>query len=440
MVIGGDAAGMAGASEVRRRRPEAEIVALEKGSWTSYSACGIPYLVGGGVAGLQQLVARTPQEFRDRRIDMRIEHEVTGIDLDHRTVEVHNHSRSRTFSLGFDLLHVATGATPRRPQVPGINGGNVFGVQTLTDADELLGAAAASSVRTVCVVGSGYIGLELAEAFLQRGAAVTVVDQRPEVMATLDPDMGRLISQAMRDMGITVRLGEELVGVEKGAVTTSGGEIPADLVVLGTGVAPNVALAEQAGLALGSSGAVAVDRRQRTSAEGVYCAGDCCESIHLVSGRGVHVALGTHANKQGRVAGINMAGGYATFPGVMGTAVTKVCAYEIGRTGLGEDEATAAGFEFVTATTTATNRAGYLDEARDVVVKLVAERYSGRLLGAQIVGGPGAAKRIDVLATALLGGLTLDDMIHLDLGYAPPFSPVWDPVLVAVRRCLALLR
>ena len=440
VVIGGDAGGMAAASVARRHQPDLEIVAIEKGRWTSYSACGIPYLVGGGIDRLEQLVSRTPDQFRAMRIDVRTDHEATAIDLEARTVEVHNRVHGRTFKLGFDLLHVATGAMPRRPDVPGIDSPHVLGVQTLGDAADLLDEATARRPAKVCVIGSGYIGLELAEAFRDRGAAVTVVEKGSEVMGTLDPDMGALVSKAMRADGITVRLDEGLVGISDGTVTTTAGEIPADLVVLGTGVTPNTGLAAAAGLAVGASGGMVVDRRQRTSVDGVYAAGDCCETRHIVSGRFVHIPLGTHANKQGRVAGINMAGGYATFPGVAGTAVTRICSTEIGRTGLGEHEATDAGFEFVVARITSTTQAGYLPDARPVTVKLLAEVVSGRVLGAQIVGGPGSAKRIDVVATALAAGMTVEDVVHLDLGYAPPVSPVWDPVLVAARQALGQLR
>jgi NADPH-dependent 2,4-dienoyl-CoA reductase/sulfur reductase-like enzyme len=440
VVVGGDAGGMAAASEVRRRRPDMEIVALEKGRWTSYSACGIPYLVGGEIDRLEQLVARTPEDFRALRIDVRTEHEAVGVDLGSRHVEVRNLVHGRSYRLGFDLLHVATGAVPRRPDVPGIDLGHVYGVQTLGDADALLAEATRRRPGRVCVVGSGYVGLELAEAFVRRGAKVTVIEMGAEVMPSLDADMGALVNRAMRASGAAVRTEERLEAIDADVVTTSAGQVPADLVVLGTGVAPNSALAQAAGLTLGPTGGVVVDRRQRASAEGVYAAGDCCETRHMVSGQAVHVPLGTHANKQGRVAGINLAGGYATFPGVVGTAVTRVCTAEIARTGLGEAEAATAGFEFVVAKVESTTQAGYLPDSSTMVVKLLVERISGRVLGAQTVGGHGSAKRIDVVATAIAGALTVDDMVHLDLGYAPPYSPVWDPLLVAARRALAQLR
>ncbi|MBW3615854.1 MAG: FAD-dependent oxidoreductase [Actinobacteria bacterium] len=437
VVIGGDAGGMAAASQARRRRPnDLEIVALEKGRWTSYSACGIPYLVGGDVGGLEELVARSPQTFRDRfRIDVRTRHEAMQLDLDRRKVEVHDHDHDRTYTLGFDLLHVATGARPLRPPLPGIDGRLVHGVQTLEDGAHLLDHVRSAAIHRVVVVGAGYIGLEMAEAFVKRGAAVTVVTDLPQPMATLDEDMGALVADAMRAQGIDLRVGEPVEGFDgDGVHTSASGVLPADLVVLGMGVTPNSDLAAGAGVATGARGAISVDRRQRTSAEGVWAAGDCCESFHLVSGHHVHVALGTVANKQGRVAGINLGGGYATFPGVLGTAVTKLCSLEVARTGLSSAEAADAGFDFQAVTVDSTTRAGYFPGTEPIRIKLLAERQSGRLLGAQIVGREGAGKRIDVLATALTAGMTVEEMTALDLSYAPPFSPVWDPVLITARK------
>ena len=414
VVIGGDAGGMGAASQARRLRPGLEIVALERGGRTSWSACGIPYLVGGEVEHLDDLVVRSPEEFRDRlRIDVRLHHEVVGADLDRREVEVRDHDAARTFRLGFDQLVFGTGARPRRPDLPGADRKCVFGVQTLDDAAALLGHARDSGGSQVVVVGGGYIGLEMAEAFTHRGARV---------------------SQAMRRHGIDVRCGTATLGFDEGVVHTEAGDLPADLVVLGLGVVPNSELAGDAGIALGAGGAVAVDDRQATDADGVWAAGDCCESTHLVTGGKVHVPLGTVANKQARVAGTNLAGGDARFPGVVGTAAVKLCATEIARTGLSEREATGAGLDHTAVHIDSTTRAGYLAEAPALTVKMVAERGSGRLLGAPIVGGSGSAKRIDVVATALHAGMTASQVSQLDLAYAPPFSPAWDPVLIAARK------
>jgi len=434
VVIGGDAGGMTAATNARRLDADLEIVAFEKGTRVSYSACGIPYLVSGEVEPLDALVARTPREFREaNRIDVRIQHEVLAIDTDRRQVEVRDHGHGRTFRIGFDHLVIATGARPTRPDLPGIDGEGVLGVQHLDDASALLAYAEQSRCQDVVVVGGGYIGLEMAEAFVMWGANVVLVDGSPNVMRTLDPDMSELVADAMKRHSIDVRTGVTVTGFEPGAVHTADGRIGADLVVLGMGVTPNSQLAEAAGIELGARGAIRVDRRQQTSIEGIWAAGDCAESFHLVSGRHVHIALGTVANRQGRVAGINIAGGYATFPGVVGSAMTKVCSTEVARTGLTETEAARDGFRTVAGRIESTTRASYYPGAAPVTVKVVAEARTGRLLGGQIVGGAGSAKRIDVLATALTATMTVDEMINLDLAYAPPFSPVWDPVVTAAR-------
>ncbi|HEU4912564.1 MAG TPA: FAD-dependent oxidoreductase, partial [Actinomycetes bacterium] len=442
-----DAAGMSAASQAKRlAKEDLEVVALERGHHTSYSACGIPYWIGGDVESIDRLVARTPQRHRENGIDVRMRTEAVGLDLDRREVEAFDHESGTAYRLGFDQLVLATGARPRRPEVPGIDADGVFGVQTLDDGEQVLDALEHSPRRAV-VIGGGYIGIEMAEAMVNRGLAVTVATRSAEPMATLDPDMGRQVHDAMESMGIDVRTSVRVDGVETGpdgrvrAVATDQGELPADLVVLGTGVSPETTLAAGAGLALGRWGGLETDLQMRVfDAPGVWAAGDCVESIDLVSGNRVHVALGTHANKQGRVLGTNLGGGYATFPGVVGTAVSKVCDLEIARTGLRETDCAAVGFSYLTVRVDSTTRAGYFPGAQPVTVKLVVEERTGRLLGGQIVGREDSAKRIDVLAVALWNRMTVEEISGLDLGYAPPFSPVWDPVLIAARKAADRVR
>jgi NADPH-dependent 2,4-dienoyl-CoA reductase/sulfur reductase-like enzyme len=438
---------MTAASQARRRRKadDLEIVALERGRHISYSACGIPYWIGGVVSAVDDLVVRTPAEFRtDYDIEVRLRHEAVGLDLQRREVLVRDHDERRELRFGFDHLVLATGAVPLRPRLPGIDAAGVFGVQTLDDGEAVraaLDGREPEPVRRVVVVGGGYIGLELAEAFVQRGLEVTVVEAAAAPMASLDPDMGGLVARALESLGVTLRCGEPARAVQVGpdgrvrAVLTTECEIPADLVVLGLGVRPDTMLAAEAGVRVGVTGGIVTDAQMRTvSHEGVWAAGDCVETVHRVSLAPTAVALGTHANKQGRVAGINIGGGYATFPGVVGTAVTRVCNLEVARTGLRERDADEAGFRYVTAVVESTTRAGYFPGAEPLTVKLIAEKRSGRLLGAQIVGREGAAKRIDVLATTLWNEMTVEEIAGLDLSYAPPFAPVWDPVLIAARK------
>jgi len=443
VVVGGDAAGMSAAAQARRRRrpDDLEIVAFERGRYTSYSACGIPYWIGGTVGPMDVLVSRSPEQHRANELDVRTRCEVVALDLGARTVAVHDLDHDRHYNEPFDQLLLATGSVPMRPAVPGIDAAGVHGVQVLDDGVALRAELERDGVERVVVVGGGYIGLEIAEAVKHRGLEVTVIDRAAAPVGTFDPDIGSFIADAIRGMGITLVLGESVAAITTGAngravgvETTSRGTYPADLVVLGLGVAPNVALARDAGIPIGASGGIAVDQQMRTSVPGVWAAGDCVESMHRLSGRRVVVALGTHANKQGRVAGINLGGGYAVFPGVIGTAVTKVCDLEVARTGLSEREAREAGFAFVTASVDSTTRAGYYPDSHPIRVKMLAERRSGRLLGAQIVGREGAAKRVDVLATAIWNNMGVDEVLGLDLSYAPPFAPVWDPVLVAARK------
>ncbi len=311
MIVGGDAAGMSAATRIRALQPETEIVVLEMSRFTSYSACGIPFVVGGLVAGgVEALVARSPDEHRRRGIDVRTHHEATAIDVDAGEVEFLDQHAGTFGRIGYDQLMIATGGAPVRPDLPGIDLPFIHGVQTLDDAQALL-ALASGSCRQVVIVGGGYIGLEMAEAYVERGCTATVVEKAMQPLGVVDVDFGARVAEAMRSHGIDVRCGVAVDGFEPGSVLTSDGPIDADLVVLGIGVRARSELAEAAGIELAAGGAVRVDDRQATSAAGVWSAGDCATSTHLLTGQPVHIALGTYANKHGRVAGINMAGGDA---------------------------------------------------------------------------------------------------------------------------------
>ncbi len=441
MVIGGDAAGGSAASQAKKRQPDIDVVMFERGRATSYSACGIPYWISGAVDEEASLVARTPDQHRAAGIDVRMRTEVVGIDLPRQLVHWRELEGGAEGTEPYDDLVYATGSVPMRPPVPGIDAAGVYGVQVLDDGAALRAELGRDSVRRVVVVGGGYIGLEIAEACRVRGLDVTVVDRSATPVGTFDPDVGEQIAEAVRAEGIEMVLGDGVAAVDVGpdgraraVVTASGRELPADLVVLGLGVRPNVRLAQEAGIPLGTSGGIAVDQRMRTPVDGVWAAGDCVESRHRLSGQRIVVALGTHANKQGRVAGINIGGGYATFPGVIGTAITRVCNLEGARTGLSSAEAEAAGYSFVKVAVDSTTKAGYFPGAAPIRVTMIAERRSGRLLGAQIVGKEAAAKRVDALAICIWNEMTVDEILSLDLSYAPPFSPVWDPVLIAARK------
>jgi len=445
IVIGGDAAGMSAAAAARRGDPELEIVAFERGSRTSYSACGIPYFVGGLFDDADRLISRTPDEFRQAGIDVRTRTEVTAIDLEGRTVAVRDLDRGSEGDEHFDQLVYATGAVAVPPPVPGAE--HCEPVRTVDEAQRFRARLEASGACHAVVIGSGYIGLEMAEALVLRGLDVVLVDQAEQVMGGLDAEMAARVQHAAEGVGIRVLLSTALEEVRHHAgggarsVLTSEGELHADHVVLATGVRPATELAAAAGLRLGESGAVSVDDRQRCPGiNGVFAAGDCAESWHRVLRRSVNIQLGTHANKQGRIAGVNVTGGDLAFPGVIGTAVSKICRYEVARTGVCEREAHEAGIDVVCATIEDRTRAGYYPGSGPIWVKLVAEAGSGRLLGGQIVGVEGAAKRIDVLAVAVWTGVAVGDLELFDLSYAPPFSGVYDPLLTVARQTAKAVR
>ena len=434
---------MSAASQARRRLKPSEltIVAFEKGHFTSYSACGIPYWIGGHVKEREALIAREPAAFREQGIDVRMRHEVVEIDLARREVVARDLAAGGEVRESFDQLVYATGAVPITPPWARIDGGGVFGVQTLDDGSAIHAWLESDpQPRRAVVIGGGYIGVEMAEAMVRRGLEVTLLEKSPQPMSTVDPDMGARVAEAIRGLGIELHTDAHVEQIETkngrvSAVVTPGGRLPADIVVLGLGVRPNTALAAAAGIPLGVTGGLRTDLQMRViGVDGVWAAGDCVESTHRITGQPGHFPLGTHANKQGRVAGINIGGGYATFPGVIGTAVTKVCDLEVARTGLTEKEATKAGYVYVTASVDSTSRAGYYPGTKMMTVKLIAEKRTGVLLGGQIVGREEAAKRIDSLAIAVWNRMTVDEMTGLDLSYAPPFAPVWDPVLIAARK------
>lgn len=456
VVVGADAAGMSAAHQALRTARDAgrplAVTVLERTAHTSYSACGIPYWVAGDVPDGDALVARTAAEHRAAGIDLRLRTEAVGLDVDARTVTARDLRTGDRTTLEYDDVLLATGAAPNVPPwALAADGGPVRGVRVVKDLDDgaawldlLAGAQTPDGAppRRGVVVGGGYIGLEMAEAFLRRGLETTLVTRR-EVMGTLDPDLGARVRQAVERAGVTVVCGADVDGLltdDAGRVTcvlAGGTRFAGDVVALGLGARPRSELAAVAGLPLGAFGGLLPDDHQRV-ADGVWAAGDTCEQLERHGGRRVYVPLGTHANKQGRVAGENVAGADAVFGGVLGTAVTRFAAggvhVEVGRTGPTTEQARAAGMAVETLVTESTTASGYMPEAAPVAVKVLADPLTRRLLGVQVVGGPGAAKRVDTAAAAIWLGATVDDVAGMDLSYAPPFSPVWDPVQIACRR------
>jgi NADPH-dependent 2,4-dienoyl-CoA reductase/sulfur reductase-like enzyme len=441
VVIGGDAAGMSAASKIRREQPGREIVVFERGNHTSYSACGIPYFIGGQVDSEENLIARKPEVFREmQNIDVRIRHEVIEIDVENKRVKVRDLDKEEDFLETWDELLIATGASPLVPKMQGVDARGIFALSTLQSGIDVFNHIDKNRPLKAVVVGGGYIGIEMAEALLNRSMDVALIDMAPQLMNTLDKDMADIILVYMKEQGVKIFLEEKLVRFEKDrdgnvkSVITDKQTIQADIVILGMGVKPNSELAAKAGIELGAGNSIQVNNRMETSVPEIWAAGDCAESFHLITQKQVHIALGTVANKHGLVAGINISGGSAEFPGVLGTAITKFNQMEISRTGLSEKEAKYMGVEFESHTITSVSPAGYYPGSEIISVKLVADKLTRRILGGQIVGFMGAAKRIDTIATAITAGMTAQQLIDLDLAYAPPFSTVWDPVQICARK------
>lgn len=454
VVLGADAAGMSAAHQALRMASsqgrEIEVVAIERSSFTSYSACGLPYWVAGEVESYDELVARSPERHRAMGIDLRTGTTATGVDLDRRSVCVEDERGAEW--IDFDQLVVATGASPVMPDwAKGPEGRLIRGIAALKDPDdgrrwiERLRAPEPGGGRSPLVIaGGGYIGVEMAEAALARGWPVVLIT-RTRVMSGMEPAMSERIADTLRAAGVTVIAGDPVVSVSSdgtGAVSsvrTSAGEtVDCSAVLVAMGVRANVGFLGEGFPRLGPSGALVPDARGELL-PGVWAAGDCCESLHRVSGQSVHVPLGTHANKQGRVVGTNLMGGTARFEGVLGTGISRFDGggevyVEMAKTGLSVSEAERAGFEPIELSTEGRTASGYMEASAPIAVSVIADRGSRRLLGAQIAGGRQAAKRIDTVAASLWGHLTVDDLAAMDLAYAPPFATVWEAVQLAARR------
>lgn len=444
IVIGGVAAGMSAASRARKRNPELEIIVLEKGQYISYGTCGLPYLLSGQVSDPRDLIVYSPEFFRAKRnIDVRLGHEVIEVEPGRKIVHVLEHG-TRPQALHYDKLVISTGGAPAQK----ILGAGLSGVFTCNDLEgtlrlrEFLGE---KRPKRAVIVGSGYIGLEVADAFTSRKLEVAVLERSDAVLEGIEPEIGERIERVLAAQGVRLRKGADvnsITGDAQGRAASvqysSGGSEPADLVLLSTGIVPRTALAESAGIALGATGAIAVDERMLTNVAHIYAAGDCVEARHLVTGKPIYFPLGTTANKQGRVAGENAGGGNARFEGIVGTLVTKIFELEVAKTGLSMEQARASGFRPNCVVVESTSRARYF-HGKPLAVKLIWDQPSGRLLGCQMAGEEGVAKRIDVAAMALHARLRVPEMLHLDLSYAPPFGPVWDPMLVAANEAMKKL-
>lgn len=438
VIIGGDAAGMSAASRVRRNRPDMEVVVLEQGQDVSYSACNIPYNIGDPGREIEDLVIRDAATFRDRLgIDLRTGHRVERIDR--LAGIVHGRTTDGSaFSQAYDTLLIATGADPILPSIPGIDLPGVFVVKNLEHARHIKQFLRSRKTARAVIIGMGYIALEMTEVLVGLGLAVDLIKPRPGLLPWLDPELSSMVRHTLEEHGVGVHDGhpvQRIVSEGEGLRVEAGElQLSADLVIAAIGVQPNAGLAEAAGLGLSVGGSIACDRGLRTTDPAIYAAGDCADSYHVVTGEKTWIPLALRANRAGWAVADAVCGRAVELPGVAGTAVFKVFAMQVARSGLSPEEARLAGFEPVSVRIRASSRAGIYPGAQPVRVAMVGDRASGRLLGAQMVGTDQVAHRINAVAVALLAQMTVAGFSQSDLAYAPPFGPTWDPLLVAANQ------
>jgi NADPH-dependent 2,4-dienoyl-CoA reductase/sulfur reductase-like enzyme len=441
VVIGGNAAGLSAASRAKRIDSRLEITVLEKFPHISYSTCGLPYLLSKLVAA-DRLISYTPEAFeRERGVKVHSSLQVNAIVPGRKRVEAVHVDTGETMVFEYDRVLIAAGVKPRIPNIPGTALKNVFTVISLQDALRIQEPLASAS--HVAIVGAGYAGLEFAESLRVLGKTVSVFEREPQVLSSVDPDIAQIIEFELRRFGVQVSTTANVLALvgQDGRVNgvksaTSLGVVPADLVLLDVGVEPNTDLTRETAIRIGAAGGIAVDEHMETNVPGVFAAGNCVETFCSIRRRPVLNAIGTVAAKQGRIAGENLAGRRSKFAGAIGTTVLKVFELGIARTGLSSREASAERIPFASARIEAEDRASYYPGARKVWIKLIVDRESRKLIGAQAAGYGDVSKRIDVAATAISGGLTIDDVAQLDLAYSPPYGSLWDPLLVAAQAVI----
>lgn len=433
VIIGGVAGGATAAARARRIDEHAEITLFERGPHVSYANCGLPYFISGDIPDRSDLLLQTPQGFHKRYgVDVHVKSEALALDRVGKRVQVRGPDGEEW--IPYDKLILAQGGLPIMPPLPGMDSPHVFRLWTVPDMDRLHDHIEEAKPKTAVVVGGGFIGLEMAEAFRKRGLETTVIELQPSVMALMDPEFGHQVERELEQNGVQVLTGAGVKAVlgDKRAVELNDGRlVPADLVLFSVGVRPELGLAKDAGLEIGSSGGLLVDEHLQTSDPNIFAAGDMVEVEHRVSGRKVRVPLAGPANRQGRIAASNALGIRMSYHGATGTSVVKIFEATAAMTGLSEKAARDAGFDVGVAVIHKDHHAGYYPGAKELSLKLVYDRATAKLLGAQAFGHAGVEKRIDVLATALQGGMTLHDLAELDLAYAPPYSSANDPINLA---------
>lgn len=437
VIVGGVAGGATAAARLRRLDENAEIVILERSGFVSYANCGLPYYVGGVIEEEEELTLQTPESFRQRfRIDVRVEQEVLALDPVAKTVRVRRLEDGSEYIESYDKLLLAPGAKAVRPDVPGVENDRIVTLRTVEDTLRIRKLVEKRGAKRVIIVGGGFIGLEMAENLLHAKVETTLLQRSEHVMPTLDYDMACQVHAYLRSQGLDLRLRTPVVGyeaMENGVrvLLRDGASLEAEFVLLAVGVMPEAHLAQQAGLALGQRGAIAVNDRMQTSQPDIYAVGDAVEITNFVSGKKTLVSLAGPANKQGRIVADNLCGRDSVYRGAQGSTVMKLFSMTVASTGLNEKAAEWAGLSYEKVITNSTNHATYYPGVSNMTIKVLFQPEDGRILGAQIVGRDGVDKRIDVLATAVRAGMTAADLEELDLAYAPPYSSAKDPVNMA---------
>ena len=436
VIIGGTACGPKAAARLRRLDPKAKITIIEQRENLSTATCGLPYYISGVIRDGNLMVSRGVDHFRNV-FDMEVltQTRATSINRKSHTVETHNLATGENGAVTYDKLVIATGANPIIPGWEGKDLNGVLALSGIPDANAIREYVAQLDTKDVTIVGAGLIGIEMAESLASLGLNVTVIEALSWILPKLlDFEIAAYVQKHLEDQGVKMLFGQPVTALEGDSsgrvrkVMLTNGEVSAGLVLLSLGVRPNIDLAKEAGLAIGETGGVAVDEYLRTSDPDIYAGGDCVENTHLITGRKVLVPMGSTANKHGRIIGTNLAGGSDTFPGVLGTAVVKVFDHNVGRTGLNETEARQAGYEVNTSLVPGPEYANYYPGGKQILVKLVMEKASEKILGVQVVGPGEVTKRIDVIATLLTCGGRLEDLANLDLSYAPPYNSAIDPL------------
>jgi NADPH-dependent 2,4-dienoyl-CoA reductase/sulfur reductase-like enzyme/rhodanese-related sulfurtransferase len=430
VVIGAVAGGTSAAAKARRNLEDAEIVIYEKDSFISYSGCSMPYFIGGVLTNREELSPRDPQYFKEKyNVDVKIGHEVLTIDSATKSMQVKELATDKIFTDYYDKLILSTGAKAWVPPIVGADLPHVFTLRTLTNMDRIVAFIAEKHPKNAVIIGTGFVGLECCENFSHLGMAVTMIEKLPHVTPNMDEDVSLLIQDHLAEKHIKVYTDAGTAAIEPTQVRLEDGTvIPAELVIVSTGIKPEVALAKAAGVELGPTGAISVSPTMETSIPDIYACGDCSEQYHVITGKPVWRPLGSTANKTGRIAGDVAAGGDSAFRGVLGTGIFKVFDLAVAMTGLTERDAIAEGYDVEVCHNIKSSKPENMG-GQDMLIKAVADRATGKMLGAQIVGKDGVDKRIDVFVTALTYGALAEDLFHLDLAYSPPFSNSKDPVM-----------